>query len=281
MWTFFQIFYEHGISLRISYCILAALYSFTLISTFFCLPKDFISSKTEVTHKESATELDTELVNQHTLPVGRSSESIKLEKLGDTTGVIAVKHKTGTAKRNLDSDVDHLKMVHKDITELHSGAAKSQEVSQTATNDKYNITSERKNSQRNILTVNEQDLSVEKDKDNHKRDASLQAQTESSLQSEQQKHAHHEDEENSASYSVIQPKTERRSEHGRKERSSNEKTLLQCLLSKTFLLYLFWAVAVQIILSMCLGTFNPWLEYVTHNNTSKGEYSYFSLEVFI
>ncbi|XP_059159633.1 large neutral amino acids transporter small subunit 4-like [Physella acuta] len=44
-----------------------------------------------------------------------------------------------------------------------------------------------------------------------------------------------------------------------------KKTLLQCLGSRTFILYLFWASVVQVILSMCLGTFNPWLEFVTHN----------------
>ncbi|KAI8785693.1 solute carrier family 43 member 3 [Biomphalaria glabrata] len=44
------------------------------------------------------------------------------------------------------------------------------------------------------------------------------------------------------------------------------KKLLECLFSRTYLLYLFWACVVQIILAMCLGTFNPWLEFVTNKN---------------
>ncbi|BFZ14051.1 hypothetical protein BsWGS_17090 [Bradybaena similaris] len=243
--TIIKILYENGISLFISYLTLAGLYCLTLISTIFFLPKDFIDSKKII---ETSDDLIIESGQDSTSEQRRSS-SLKHEGIGngrlDTrkSPNVEIRNVLDAANNNTDSETE----------KMLKGMLKNNAISLEVDDEDYKeVVNEDAESTWNPASENNQ--SVYKVDDGSKLGRSWSPTKPKRAQEESQ---------------VILPKETNKPQVSPASRFNTEKTLLKCLLTKTFMLYLFWAVTVQIILSMSLGTFNPWLEYVTNKDKDK------------
>ncbi|CAG5117087.1 unnamed protein product [Candidula unifasciata] len=245
--TIIKILYENGISLFISYITLAGLYCLTLISTIFFLPKDFIDTKKLI---ETSDEL--------TIESGQDAQSDTLNRndaakrgLSDARkkSDVEIRNVLDASNNNFDSDTE--KMLSAALhNNLASNETEDEEYKQVTTED-GDIAWDPVGNQRSVYKVD---------------DVGKLGRSWSHTKPEV---APDESEE-------ILPKdsTDSKTARGPADRFNAEKTLMECLLTKTFMLYLFWAVTVQIILSMTLGTFNPWLEYVTNKDRIKVTFYY-------
>lgn len=246
-----QILYENGISLFISYLTLAGLYCLTLISTIFFLPKDFIDTKKIIEISDDLIiESGQDITSEH-----RKSSFLKRDGLGngrlDTrkSPIVEIRNVLDAANNNMDSETE----------KMLNAALRSNPISLEASDEEYKqVVNEDAESTCNPASENHQ--RVYKADDVSKLGRSWSPTQPEVEQDESQ---------------VILPKEANKPQVSRASRFNTEKTLLKCLLTKTFMLYLFWAVTVQIILSMSLGTFNPWLEYVTNKDKDKGEQLFF------
>ncbi|XP_012942739.1 solute carrier family 43 member 3 [Aplysia californica] len=212
--TLVKIAYEQGVSLQLSFLVLGGLYVSTMVSTFFFLPRHFISnskddSKTTVEKNEDVHDYDKPstlpdniyVIDNNSLPDKSADDMVVVE------------------------DGAHAVVIHPEKNSEQVGVYPSLQLEKSVDGLAIGVNGSSKSIEVNGVT---------KDTEKERSD-----------------------------------KMTSRKGIGKNGASGKGRSLLQCFLSRTFLLYLFWAAVVQVILAMCLGTFNPWLVYVTNHNVNE------------